>query len=177
MALSIHEMASVRTGLLFGSGRVIEYRVEGSSPDDEAFVANFGSWQHDNWKILRVKDGAGAEWIGNYSSADEAFVVLRVEHEAQGSRVSKMRAFPFRERPCPGCSLLVPSTVVYTTARPNRGVNYAFHDCATCGQIVGRIVGYDIANPNGNNHLFTEAVTSQEELEAVLQAGNNAQEM
>jgi len=174
MALSIHEMASARTGPLFGTGRVIEYRVEGPSADDEAFVANFGSWQHDNWKILRAKDGAGAEWTESYSSAEEAFAVLRAEHHAQRCRETKYGAFPLRERPCPACSSPVPSTVVYATAGPNRGESYTVHDCAACGQIVGRIVGYDIANPNGNNHLFTEAVTSQAEISAVLKTANSA---
>ena len=43
---------------LGGTGRVIEYRVQGPSPADEAFIANFGSCYHDRWKILRVKKTA-----------------------------------------------------------------------------------------------------------------------
>jgi hypothetical protein len=61
---------------LGGTGRVIEYRVQGPSPADEAFIANFGSCYHDRWKILRVKDGANADWNGRYATADEAFAAL-----------------------------------------------------------------------------------------------------
>jgi hypothetical protein len=39
-------------------------------------VANFGSWQKHNWKILRVKDGLCAEWTESFSSAAEAFDYL-----------------------------------------------------------------------------------------------------
>jgi hypothetical protein len=75
--LTKREIAWVRNGPVWGTGRVIEYRIEGPSPDDEAFVANFGSWNHDNWKVLRVKDGAGGDWTGAYGSADEAFAALQ----------------------------------------------------------------------------------------------------
>ena len=76
MPFSIHEIAWMRTGTPFGSSRVIEYRVQGASPCNESFVANFGSWQKDNWKILRVKDGLCAEWTESFSSAAEAFDYL-----------------------------------------------------------------------------------------------------
>jgi hypothetical protein len=75
--LTRHEIAWVRNGLVWGTGRVIEYRIEGPSPDDEAFIANFGSRNHDSWKVLRVKDGADGDWTGDYGSADEAFAVLQ----------------------------------------------------------------------------------------------------
>ena len=71
MALSIHEIAWIRSGIQHRSGRVFEYRVEGQSPEDEAFIANFGSWQNASWKVLRVKDGAG--WTGDYPTAQDAF--------------------------------------------------------------------------------------------------------
>lgn len=78
MTFSIHEIAWTSDGPLFGSGRVIEYRVQATSPCDEAFVANFGSWQHDNWKILKVKDGRGADWMGGHGTAARAFASLGI---------------------------------------------------------------------------------------------------
>lgn len=73
--LTKREIAWFHDGL-GGVGRIIEYRVHGQSPADEAFIANFGSCHHDVWKILRVKHGANANWHGRYATADEAFAAL-----------------------------------------------------------------------------------------------------
>lgn len=78
------------------------------------------------------------------------------------------KVFPFQKRPCPNCASQVSSTVVYDDS--NRDKGYTFHDCAKCGHLVSRIVGYDKANPNGNNYVATEAVTSQPEIGAVIRA-------
>jgi len=85
MKLSMHVVAWLRTGLVSGQNeRVIEYRVQGQSPDDEAFIADFGSWQTRVWKILRVKNQDG--WTGQYATANEAFALLQTESEKPGAR-------------------------------------------------------------------------------------------
>ncbi len=85
----------------------------------------------------------------------------------------KYGVFPYQERPCPSCSNKVPSTVVYSLEGAARGVNYTVHECAICGTSVHRIVGYDIANPNGNSHLIVEPVESQAQIEAICQAAES----
>jgi hypothetical protein len=83
-------------------------------------------------------------------------------------------AFPYQQRPCPSCASPVPSTVVYSLEGAARGVNFTVHECAICGTSVHRIIGFDIANPNGNNHVLTEPVASQAEIEAVCQAAESS---
>jgi hypothetical protein len=85
----------------------------------------------------------------------------------------RYRAFPHQQRPCPLCNSSVPSTVVYSLEGAARGVNFTVHECAICGTSVHRIVGMDIANPNGVNQLFTEPVESQAEIEAICQAADS----
>jgi|HubBroStandDraft_4_1064222.scaffolds.fasta_scaffold946427_2 hypothetical protein len=80
-------------------------------------------------------------------------------------------AFPYQERPCPSCSNSVPSTVVYSLDGEARGVNYTVH---VCGTAVNRIVGYNIANPNGNNNLFVEPVESNAVVKEVCHAAESA---
>lgn len=72
--LSKYEIAWHCTGPLSITGRVIEYRVQGSSPNDEVFIADFGSWQRSVWMVLRVKDTGG--WTGRYATAEDAFASL-----------------------------------------------------------------------------------------------------
>jgi hypothetical protein len=59
---------------------------------------------------------------------------------------------------------------VYTLEGVSRGVNFTVHECAICGTHVHRIIGFDVANPNGRNELIVEPVESQEEIEAVCVA-------
>ena len=65
-----------RDGQVFGENRrVTKYVVQGPAPDDEYFVADFGSRNHPEWKLLRVK-GYG-QWTGSYASAEKAFAGLK----------------------------------------------------------------------------------------------------
>lgn len=86
----------------------------------------------------------------------------------------KYAAFPYQQRPCPKCGMDVPSTVVYVAEGSTRGIDYTVHECAICGTLVHRIIGFDIANPSGSNQLFVEPVESQTEIEAVCQAAESA---
>jgi hypothetical protein len=81
-----------------------------------------------------------------------------------------LNAFPFKRTNCPRCSSPVPSAVVYTITGPYRGVNYVLHDCALCGHVVHRVIGFDIVNPQGSHTALAEAVKSQAEIEAVVSA-------
>lgn len=85
----------------------------------------------------------------------------------------KYGVFPYQDRPCPSCSSLVPSTVVYSLDGAARGVNYTIHECAICGTAVNRIVGCDIAGPSGKSDLFVEPVESQAVIEDVCQAAES----
>ena len=87
----------------------------------------------------------------------------------------KYGVFPSQERPCPSCFNKVPSTVVYSLEGAVRGVNYTVHERAICGTSVHRVVGYDIASPNGNSHLIVEPVESQAQIEAICQAAESSQ--
>jgi hypothetical protein len=71
----------------------------------------------------------------------------------------KLGAFPLQEGPCPKCSVLVPSAVVYSIPDAGIGTHFTFDECPQCGTLVHRIVGFDIANPKGNNLLRVEDVS------------------
>jgi hypothetical protein len=82
-------------------------------------------------------------------------------------------AFPLQERSCPKCARLVPGTVVYSIPDSGIGNHYRFHECPQCGTLVHRIVGFDIANPNGNNLVEVEDITSDSERHFVILAATN----
>jgi hypothetical protein len=82
--------------------------------------------------------------------------------------------FPYQQRPSPLCASPVPSTVVYSLEGAARGVNFTVHECAICGTSVHRIIGFDIGNPSGSNHVLTEPVPSPAEIEAVCKAAESA---
>jgi hypothetical protein len=79
-------------------------------------------------------------------------------------------AFPFQKRPCPKCASLIDSAIVDARNPDNRGTSFVFYDCAICGQLVYRILRFDIAKPLENNRLLLELVETREEIEAVCRA-------
>lgn len=78
--------------------------------------------------------------------------------------------FPFQKRPCPKCASLIDSAVVDARNPDHRGTSFVFYDCGICGQLVYRILRFDIAKPLENNRLLVELVETQEEIEAVSRA-------
>ena len=70
----LRPMAWVRDGL-FGTGTPYEYHAC-ISPTDEVFVANFGGPNHNDWQVLRIKDGVSGGWTGSYASVEAAFAPL-----------------------------------------------------------------------------------------------------
>jgi hypothetical protein len=79
-------------------------------------------------------------------------------------------AFPFQERPCPKCASMIDSAIVDARNPDDRGTSYIFYDCPVCGQLVYRILRFDIAKPLENNRLLVELVEKREEIEAVRRA-------
>jgi hypothetical protein len=151
MTFSKHEIAWA--GASWDRGRVIEYKVDGSSPDEETFIANFGAHGQDKWRVLRVKGGITGEWAGSFASAGEAMATLR-----------SLRAQPFQDRSCPKCLSLVPSTIVYSVpAAPTFEPTYTYHGCVRCGELVSRII-------SGGERPVGEAVNSKAERRIVLDA-------
>ena len=158
MTMSKHEIAWARTGAMYGAGRVIEYRVEGPSTDEEVFIANFGNHFLDDWKILRVRGGVSGEWDGSYACADEAFASLR-----------SLRTTPFESKACPKCSDSAQGTMVYSVpAAPTLEPFYTYHNCMRCGESVHRVIG-------GAEHPVVEPVVSPTERRSVLDASRAAQ--
>jgi formate dehydrogenase maturation protein FdhE len=82
----------------------------------------------------------------------------------------ELLAFPFQQRRCPNCASPADSSVVDARNPDSRGTSFVFYDCAVCGQLVYRILRFDIANPDGDNDLLVERVESKEEVEAVIRA-------
>lgn len=79
-------------------------------------------------------------------------------------------SFPFQKRPCPQCASLIDSAIVDARNPNHRGRSFVFYDCAICGQLVYRILRFDIAKPLENNRLMVELAETQEEIEAVSRA-------
>jgi hypothetical protein len=57
-------------------GRAFQYRIGGLPANEEAFIANFGSFLHDKWKILRIKDAVATDWEGSHTTSDDALNAL-----------------------------------------------------------------------------------------------------
>jgi hypothetical protein len=60
--------------------RVVQHQVEGLPEGQKAIIGG----SDGKWKILRTKDGATADWVGDYSTADEALNALEQEIEKEG---------------------------------------------------------------------------------------------
>ena len=85
-------------------------------------------------------------------------------------------AFPAKDRHCPACNLMMPSTLVYTlpsaeSNQPSEYPSYVFVECVSCGEYVGKVVGGDPMGPQG---LITEPVTSRDLLAMVIATAKNA---
>lgn len=86
----------------------------------------------------------------------------------------ELLAFPFQQRRCPNCASLADSAIVDARDPDSRGTSFVFYDCALCGQLVYRILRFNIANPDGENSLLVERVESEEELRAVIRGAVGA---
>jgi hypothetical protein len=82
----------------------------------------------------------------------------------------ELLAFPFQKRPCPSCASLIDSAIVDARDPHHCSTSFVFYDCAICGQLVYRVLSFDIANPLENNRLLVELVETREEIEAVTRA-------
>jgi hypothetical protein len=89
--------------------------------------------------------------------------------------MKRLNAFPAKERYCPKCTSLVPSTLVYTPSAECKNVSdyesCVFLDCSMCGETLGRVIGGDPLSPQG---LIVEPLSSQEEITAVMEAARKA---
>jgi hypothetical protein len=82
----------------------------------------------------------------------------------------ELLAFPLQQRRCPNCASPTDSAIVDAKDPDSSGTSFVFYDCALCGQLVYRILRFDIANPDGDNSLLVERVESEEETKAVIRA-------
>jgi len=80
MTLTMHEIARSRVGPVAGIGSVIQYRVSGLPPGEEAFIANFGGCYEESWRVFRTKSGVAGRWDGYYDTANEALAELQKEY-------------------------------------------------------------------------------------------------
>ena len=76
--LTLHEDMWLRQGPIFGTGKVVGYRVGGMPDGRTARIANFGAPNQNDWRIMRINgDQTQAEWTGHYESAEDALAALR----------------------------------------------------------------------------------------------------
>ena len=83
-------------------------------------------------------------------------------------------AFPFQQRPCPKCASPVDSAIVDARDPGSRGTSFVFYDCVACGQLVYRILQFDIATSNRDNSLLLEQLDSDEQIAEVIRASVGA---
>lgn len=86
----------------------------------------------------------------------------------------ELLAFPFQQRRCPNCASPTDSAIVDARDPGSRGTSFVFFDCALCGQLVYRILRFEIASTDGENSLLVEQVESEEETRAVIRAAVGA---
>jgi len=48
---------------------------------EEAHIANFGTLDQSEWRIIRSNSGTQGNWTGHYESAEAALDVLRKEFD------------------------------------------------------------------------------------------------
>ena len=75
--LTMREVASLRSGLDYGTGQAYRYRVEGMPSGEEAIILE----SDEGWRILRTKNGVQGDWPGEYKTADEALAALQKEFD------------------------------------------------------------------------------------------------
>src|SRR3989304_4918262 len=76
--LTKREVASFRSGPVYGTGRAFKYKVGGMPPGEEATITES---PNQGWRILRTKNGVQGDWTGEYESADEALAALQKEFD------------------------------------------------------------------------------------------------
>jgi hypothetical protein len=77
MQFTLHEDMWVREGPIYGSGQVIGYRVGGLPDGSTVRIANFGTPNHNDWRVMRITaDNTQTDWTGGYKSVEEALEAL-----------------------------------------------------------------------------------------------------
>jgi hypothetical protein len=80
-ALTLYENSWSGNRLDPTSGKVVGYRVAGMPQGEEAHIANFGTLDQSEWRIIRSNGGTEGNWTGHYESAEGALDVLRKEFD------------------------------------------------------------------------------------------------
>ncbi|HEY2545750.1 MAG TPA: hypothetical protein VGI46_06785 [Candidatus Acidoferrum sp.] len=80
--LTLRKFASVRSGLVAGTGETYQYAVDGLPSGQEASIANMGSRNQPCWQILRRIDGVQGDWAGKYETATHALAALQGDIES-----------------------------------------------------------------------------------------------
>lgn len=83
-------------------------------------------------------------------------------------------AFPFQQRPCPKCASPVDSAIIDARDPGSRSTSFVIYDCVACGQLVYRILQFDIATSTKDNGLLIEEVESHEQIAEVIRASVGA---
>jgi hypothetical protein len=79
---TLHEDAWIRKGWVYASGRVVGYRVGGMPDGKTARIANFGTPDRDDRRIMRINpDNTQTVWTGHYKSAEDALAELQRDYE------------------------------------------------------------------------------------------------
>jgi hypothetical protein len=95
--LTLSEVASIRLGLVYGTGTIYQYSVNGLPRGHEAMLFNEAASQAPaRWKILYIKDGRSGDWTGNYPTAEEALgvveLIARCTSVAENAKASSLEA-------------------------------------------------------------------------------------
>jgi hypothetical protein len=64
-----------RQGSVAFSGPVFQYEADGMPAGEKALISEFNR----RWRVMRVKDGIGGDWTGDYADPDEAMNALSRE--------------------------------------------------------------------------------------------------
>jgi hypothetical protein len=101
-------------------------------------------------------------------------VQVRQSGERRYTQRMDLVAFPFQQRPCPNCASLADSAILDARDPRSHGTSFVFYDCVACGQLVYRILQFDMANSTMDNSLLLEPVESDEQIAEVIRASVGA---
>jgi hypothetical protein len=79
MPLTLKPSSTTDDGQEMGTGTIVVYDVMGLPPGEQAKIATFDSRR--TWQIMRIRNDAMKDWVGDHASPEAALEHLRRQIE------------------------------------------------------------------------------------------------
>ena len=79
---TLHEDAWLGHGPAYAGGQVTGYRIGGMPDGKTARIANFGTPDRNDWRIMRINtDNTQTDWTGHYETVEDALADLQRDYQ------------------------------------------------------------------------------------------------